>query len=319
MSDILRRSTLPFAVAALLVLPFFVNDYIRYIFNLMMVYAVVSVGFNIVLGYVGQLAFANAAFFGVGAYSTAILMGRLEVPFWLAMIDAGMLSAIAGLVVSLPAQRLRAYYLAIVTLAFGELLRWSYIQADWLTGGSSGLPVPAASLLGLPIADDLSKYFCFLVITALILWLTAGVLRSRYGRALIAVRDNEFAAASLAINPATMRRLAFALSGFIVGIGGSMLAILIGRISPDSFDLSQLLLHFTIVMIGGVGSLAGSVAGAVLLTAAPELLRNFPGGEEIVFSLLLIAVLLFAPNGLAGLLVRVFPTLRESYLLQRRR
>jgi branched-chain amino acid transport system permease protein len=310
---------LPFAVAALLVLPFFVNDYIRYIFNLMMVYAVVSVGFNIVLGYVGQLAFANAAFFGVGAYSTAILMGRLEVPFWLAMIDAGMLSAIAGLVVSLPAQRLRAYYLAIVTLAFGELLRWSYIQADWLTGGSSGLPVPAASLLGLPIADDLSKYFCFLVITALILWLTAGVLRSRYGRALIAVRDNEFAAASLAINPATMRRLAFALSGFIVGIGGSMLAILIGRISPDSFDLSQLLLHFTIVMIGGVGSLAGSVAGAVLLTAAPELLRNFPGGEEIVFSLLLIAVLLFAPNGLAGLLVRVFPTLRESYLLQRRR
>ncbi len=319
MSDILRRSTLPFAVAALLVLPFFVNDYIRYIFNLMMVYAVVSVGFNIVLGYVGQLAFANAAFFGVGAYSTAILMGRLEVPFWLAMIDAGMLSAIAGLVVSLPAQRLRAYYLAIVTLAFGELLRWSYIQADWLTGGSSGLPVPAASLLGLPIADDLSKYFCFLVITALILWLTAGVLRSRYGRALIAVRDNEFAAASLAINPATMRRLAFALSGFIVGIGGSMLAILIGRISPDSFDLSQLLLHFTIVMIGGVGSLAGSVAGAILLTAAPELLRNFPGGEEIVFSLLLIAVLLFAPNGLAGLLVRVFPTLRESYLLQRRR
>jgi branched-chain amino acid transport system permease protein len=310
---------LPFAVAALLVLPFFVNDYIRYIFNLMMVYAVVSVGFNIVLGYVGQLAFANAAFFGVGAYSTAILMGRLEVPFWLAMIDAGMLSAIAGLVVSLPAQRLRAYYLAIVTLAFGELLRWSYIQADWLTGGSSGLPVPAASLLGLPIADDLSKYFCFLVITALILWLTAGVLRSRYGRALIAVRDNEFAAASLAINPATMRRLAFALSGFIVGIGGSMLAILIGRISPDSFDLSQLLLHFTIVMIGGVGSLAGSVAGAILLTAAPELLRNFPGGEEIVFSLLLIAVLLFAPNGLAGLLVRVFPTLRESYLLQRRR
>jgi branched-chain amino acid transport system permease protein len=318
-SDTLRRFVLPLALAALLVLPFLVNDYIRYIFNLVMVYAVVSVGFNIVLGYVGQLAFANAAFFGVGAYSTAILMGRLEVPFWLAMIDAGMLTALAGLVVSLPAQRLRAYYLAIVTLAFGELLRWSYIQADWLTGGSSGLPVPAASLLGLPITDDLSKYFCFLVITALVLWLTAGVLRSRYGRALIAVRDNEFAAASLAINPATTRRLAFALSGFIVGIGGSMLAILIGRISPDSFDLSQLLLHFTIVMIGGVGSLVGPVAGAILLTAAPELLRNFPGGEEIVFSLLLIAVLLFAPNGLAGLLVRLAPRLRESYLLERRR
>ncbi len=319
MSDMSRRGVLLLALAGLVVLPFFVNDYTRYIFNLMMVYAVVCVGFNIVLGYVGQLAFANAAFFGLGAYTTAILMGRLELPFWLAMIDAGMITALAGLIVSLPAQLLRSYYLAIVTLAFGELLRWSYIQADWLTGGSSGLPVPAASLLGFPIADDLGKYFCFLAIIALVLWTTAGVLRSRFGRALIAVRDNEFAAASLAINPASIRRLAFALSGFIVGIGGSMLAILIGRISPDCFDLSQLLLHFTIVMIGGVGSLLGSVVGAILLSAAPELLRNFPGGEEIVFSLLLIGVLLFAPNGLAGLLVRVAPGLRESYLLERRR
>lgn len=249
-------------LAAVSVAPVFVNDYIRYIMNLMMVYAVVAIGFNIVLGYVGQLAFANAAFFGVGAYTTALAMDRLALPFWVALPLAGLVTACAGMLVSLPAQRLRAYYLAIVTLAAGELLRWTYIQADWLTAGSTGLPVPPAFLFGLPIAGDLAKFYVFLVLLVIVLWITSNVLASRFGRAMIAVRDNEFAAAAVGMSPAAVKILAFAYSGFVVGIGGAMFAILLGRISPDSFDLSQLLLHFTIVMIGGLGSLAGSVAGA---------------------------------------------------------
>jgi branched-chain amino acid transport system permease protein len=309
-----RRLLWPALLALAVLPPFFVNDYVQYILNATLVYAVVAVGFNIVLGYAGQLAFANAAFFGVGAYTTAICMSRWHWQFLPALLVAALLTALVGLVVSLPALRLRAYYLAIVTLAFGELLRWGYIHADWLTLGSSGLPVPSASLFGLSLASDRARYWLFLGLTALVLWGSANLLRSRFGRALVAVRENEAAAAAMGIAPALTKIGAFAWSGGVVGIGGAMFALLLGRITPESFDLSQLLLHFSLVMIGGLGSLVGSVAGAVVLTAAPELLRNVAGLEEIVFSLLLIGVLLFLPKGLAGLLSRV-AVLRERLYL----
>lgn len=309
-----RRLVWPALLVLAALPPFFINDYVQYILNMMLVYAVVTVGFNIVLGYAGQLAFANAAFFGVGAYTTAICMSRWHWGFLPALVAATLVTGLAGLIVSLPALRLRAYYLAIVTLAFGELLRWGYIHADWLTQGSSGLPVPTASLFGVSLASDRARYWLFLGMTALVLWGSANLLRSRFGRAVVAVRENEAAAAAMGIAPALVKIGAFGWSGCVVGTGGAMFALLLGRIDPESFDLSQLLLHFTLVMIGGLGSLAGSVAGAVVLTAAPELLRNVAGLEEIVFSLLLIFVLLFMPKGLAGLLARV-PLLRERLFL----
>lgn len=313
MSD--RRWTFWLGLLILAALPpFFINDYLQYILNTILVYIVVTVGFNIVLGYAGQLAFANAAFFGVGAYTTAIAMGRWGWPLLLALPTAAIVTGLVGLVVSLPALRLRAYYLAIVTLAFGELLRWGYIHASWLTQGSSGLPVPPAALFGIPIATDRARYWLFLALTALVLWGSANLLRSRFGRAIVALRDNEPAAAAMGIPPAIAKMGAFAWSGCVVGIAGSMFALLLGRIDPESFDLSQLLLHFTLVMIGGLGSLVGSVAGAILLTAAPELLRDVAGLEEVVFSLLLIVVLLFLPKGIGGLLARL-PILRERLYL----
>ena len=167
---------------------------------------------------------------------------------------------------------------------------------------------------GCSLASDRARYWLFLCLTALVLWGSANLLRSRFGRALVAVRENEAAAAGMGIAPALTKIGAFAWSGCIVGIGGAMFALLLGRINPESFDLSQLLLHFSLVMIGGLGSLFGSVAGAVVLTAAPELLRNVAGLEEIVFSLLLIGVLLFMPKGLAGLAARA-AVLRERLYL----
>lgn len=310
-----RRWTLWLGLLILAALPpLFINDYLQYILNTILVYAVVTVGFNIVLGYAGQLAFANAAFFGVGAYTTAITMGRWGWPLLLALPTAAVVTGLVGLIVSLPALRLRAYYLAIVTLAFGELLRWGYIHAGWLTQGASGLPVPTASLFGISLASDRARYWLFLGLTALVLWGSANLLRSRFGRAIVAMRDNEAAASAMGIPPAVVKMGAFVWSGCVVGIAGGMFALLLGRIDPESFDLSQLLLHFTLVMIGGLGSLVGSVAGAILLTAAPELLRDVAGLEEVVFSLLLIVVLLFLPKGIGGLLSRL-PVLRERLYL----
>lgn len=299
------------AAVVLLTLPFFTNDYVQYVINLVLVYGLVAVGYNIVLGYLGQLAFANTAFFGIGAYALGILMERFGLPFWAALLPAGIAGGLVGLLVGLPALRVKGYYLAIVTLALGELLRWGYIHGDRLTHGSSGMAVPPLSLAFMFIETDKHRYFVLLVVIALTLWATSNLLRSRVGRAWVAIRDNEFAAASLGFSPALYKVAAFGWSGFVVGISGALFAAMIGRIVPESFNLHQLLLQFAIVMVGGVGSIAGSLLGAVLLTAAPEVLRNFPGAEEIVFSLLLIGVLLFMPNGLSGLLVRFFPSLRE--------
>lgn len=310
-NNAMRRTLLLGAFIALLFVPLVTNDYTQHIVNLILVYGLVAVGFNILLGYLGQLAFANAAFFGIGAYSAGILMAHVGVPFWLALLPAGFAGAVAGLLVGLPALRLKGYYLAIVTLVFGELMRWVYIHGEAVTHGSTGLGIPTATLPGMALESATQKYYAFLVVVALVLLATRNILRSRIGRAWVAIRENEWAAASLGFSPAFYKIAAFTWSGFVVGIAGALFAVLLGRISPESFNLHQLLLQFTLVMIGGLGSILGSLIGAALLTAAPEVFRNFPGVEEIVFSLLLIGVLLFMPRGIYGLLCKWAPALRE--------
>ena len=299
--------------AILLPLPLLTNEYSQYIVNLIVGYGLVAVGFNIVLGYLGQLAFANVAFFGIGAYAIGILMDFCGMPFWLALLPSAFVGGLAGALVGLPSLRLKNYYLAIVTLVFGELMRWTYIHGDTVTRGSTGLGVPTPDVFGFEIRTETHKYYFFLVVVTGALWATRNILRSRIGRAWVAVRENEEAAASLGFSPALYKIGAFAWSGFLASLAGALFAVLIGRIAPESFNLNQLLLQFAIVMIGGLSSVFGSLIGAALLTAAPEILRNFPGMEELVFSLLLIVVLLFVPKGLYGLLVDWLPALRERY------
>jgi branched-chain amino acid transport system permease protein len=201
--------------------------------------------------------------------------------------------------------------LAIVTLVFGELMRWGYIHGGDVTRGSTGLGLPPATVPGFTLDSDAHKYYAFLVVAILVIWATVNVLRSRIGRAWVAIRENEPAAASLGFSPAFYKVAAFAWSGFVVGIAGGLFAVLLGRITPESFNLHHLLLEFALVMIGGLGSVTGAILGAIILTAAPELLRNFPGFEEIFFSLLLIVVLLFMPRGIYGQIAKVMPRLRE--------
>jgi len=305
-----RLVAMGIALAALLALPFGLNNYTQFVVNTMLVYCLVAVGFNIIIGYLGQLAFASAAFFGVGAYAAGLSMSRLGFPFELAIVAGTAVGAVVGGLVGLPALRVRSHYLAILTLAVGELLRWVYVHADQYTYGPGGFTLPPMTTFGRVLADR-DKYYVFLLCAALAIGMTSLLLRSRFGRAFAAVRNNELAAASLGIDVRRTKVLAFAWSGLVVGLGGALFAVLNGRVSPESFGLAQVLFHFAIVMIGGLGSLFGSILGAVLLTGAPELLRNFPGSEEIVFSLLLIFVLFFLPRGLGGLIADRVPFLRE--------
>jgi len=175
------------------------------------------------------------------------------------------------------------------------------------------MALPTPTFLGHSLASDTAKFYVFLVPTVLLVKATANLLRSRLGRAIVSIRENEFAAASLGVPTAAYFMVAFAWSGFVVGIAGGMFAILIGHIEPASFDLVELLRHFSMVMFGGVGNLAGAVIGGITLTAAPELFRGFPGFEELFFGLLLVLVLVFLPRGLVSLLARRLPGLRERY------
>ncbi len=296
--------------------PAFVNPYVQYVINLILVYVLVGVGFNIVIGNLGQLAFANVAFFGLGAYAAGILMVHAGWPWWVAVLPAGLTGALAGVLASLPAlRRVRLFYLAIMTMAFGELMRWIYIRAEPLTNGSMGLAVPPAAVFGHRLGTDRDKFYAFLPVVVIMVVLTGSLLRSRFGRAFMAIRDNEVAAAAVGIPTDRYFVLAFAWSGFVVGIGGAMYAALVGHVTPEAFNLLELILHFAVVMVGGLASLPGSVIGAVVFTATPEFFRDYPGFQELVLAVLIILVLLFLPRGLVSLLARRVGVFRDRYYL----
>jgi len=295
-------------------LPLCANQYQLYVCNLILVYALVGLGFNVLIGNLGQLAFVSTTFFGLGAYTTGILMLHLKAPFAVAALAGGLVSAAAGVLVSLPALRgVRGFYLAITTLAFGELMRWAYVHAPSLTMGSTGLPVPLPFVAGYALRTDGAKFYLFLIVVVLLAMATSGLLRSRIGRAFMAIRENELAAAAMGIPTARMIILAFAWSGFVVGAAGALYAALVRRVSPDAFDLVELMLHFAIVVVGGLGSIAGSLLGAIMLTIAPQLLRDLPGFESILLAGLMIVVLLILPRGLVSLLELGVPSIRQRF------
>lgn len=294
--------------------PFLVNRYIQYVLNLILVYVLAGVGFNLVIGNLGQLAFANVAILGLGAYASGILVVHAGWPWWVTVLPAALVGALAGVLASLPAlRRIRLFYLAIMTMAFGELMRWIYIRAEPLTNGSMGLAVPPPTLFGLRLVSDRSKFYVFLALAVAMVALTSSLLRSRYGRAFMAIRDNELAAAAVGIPTDRYFVLAFAWSGFVVGVGGAMYTALVGHVTPEAFNLLELILHFAVVMVGGLASLAGSVIGAIVLTTTPELFRSYPGVQELVLAILIVGVLLVLPRGLVSLLARRWAPFRERF------
>jgi branched-chain amino acid transport system permease protein len=224
------------------------------------------------------------------------------------------MGALAGCAASIPALRgVRSFYLAIMTLAFGELMRWIYIRWEPVTGGSMGMAVPPTDLFGWPLSSDFRRFYVFLVLAVLVVIATDRLLHTRFGRAFLAIKGNELAAAAMGIPTNRYIVLCFGYSGFVVGIGGAMFASLVGHLSPASFDLTELILEFAIIMVGGLGSLTGSVIGAVVITAVPQLFSDFARFQELIFGLLIILVLLFLPNGLASLLARCHPIFLDRY------
>ncbi len=315
MRRLVREAALVAAVAvAAGLLPAVLNGYYVYLLCVVFVYVVLAIGFNVVLGWSGQFAFVSAAFFGFGAFVSGRVTFLFGVPAEFAIVLGATGAALLGLLFGALAVRLQRYYLAIVTLALMYVLDYSYRNFPDLMGGVSGFRVPEPQFVllgGAELTSDYEKYYVGLVL-ALVTYVTVRRVRTTaLARGWRVIRRDERAAAALGINVYASRLTAFVVSSALLGLAGGWFIFLNRRFLPESFGLNEMLFDFLVLVVGGLGSLNGSVLGALLLVLAREYLRTFPGLSELVFGGILLASALFLPLGIYGTLADRLRTLRE--------
>jgi branched-chain amino acid transport system permease protein len=298
---------------ALFALPLLgINQFHLFVATLILIYIILTLGLNILVGYAGQLAFANAAMFGIGAYGVGLLQKHFDLSFWVAA-PAGALSAmVVGTLLALPALRLSGIYLALATLAFAQCTVWVMMHWNSVTFGASGFTIRAVDFSPLPIGSDLGMYYLSWICCVLLLWLARNTAQSRVGRAFVALRDHEIAAQSLGINLLRYKALAFAMSGFYAGVAGVLFAGVLSFVGPESFGLQQMVLQLAALVIGGTASISGSVLGGILIVVIQEVVREFKFSIEIVFGALLVLFVLFKPTGLIDVIRLIRPNWREK-------
>jgi len=310
------------------VVPFVSSAYMLYIVNNIGIYAIAAVGLNLLIGYTGQISLGHGAFFGVGAYAGAILATRAGMPFFLAVPLAGIISAAVGMVFGLPSARLKHLYLCIATLAGQFIIEYVLVQWDSLTGGAEGIVVPSASLFGIDLGSDRAFFyvifFCFVLMT----WIAVNLIRTRIGRAFIAIRDNDRAAEGMGIPVFPYKLLSFAISSFYAGFAGALFAYYTMCITPEPFNLWLSIEYIAMIIIGGLGSIPGSVFGAVFIVALNEVLSHITEYlmnvgtstgvaltiaplREFVYGLAIVLFIIFEPKGLA----EVWRIVRSSFRL----
>jgi ABC-type branched-subunit amino acid transport system ATPase component/ABC-type branched-subunit amino acid transport system permease subunit len=317
--NVLKSSARPWLLLAfvsacvLLLLPLAVHgQYVLQLVNLGLISLIVVVGLNFITGYCGQINFAQAAFWGIGAYVTAALTMR-GLSFWLALPAAGLATGLGSLLLGIPTLRLRAYYLAMATIAFGEIVQLVLVHWEPVTGGTSGLrDIPGVTLGWITLAGQTQHYYFLLAWCALALWLSLRVRSSRLGRAMIALRDSEIAAEVMGVDTVRVKMLAFALSSIYAGIAGGLYVSTMHYVSPDLFSNTQAVLFFVMLVIGGVGSAVGAVIGTVVLTVLPEALRFLQEWYMVLYGIGVILMITFLPDGLVSITRRLKPYFKGS-------
>jgi branched-chain amino acid transport system permease protein len=289
---------LALAAAALVVLPFMVTGYVLYIANLLLVFIVLCLGLHLVIGETGQFALAHAAFYGIGIYTSGLAGNAFGWPFPLSMLLAGLVAGVVGMVIGTVALRMRDIYLALATFAFGEAMQWVFLNWDPVTGGPNGLRISPARLGDLEILTDRQAYPVVVIVALLMIALTIVISRSRVGRSFRAVRESDVAAMAMGIPVRKAKITAFGLSAFYAGVAGSMFATFSTYIHPDSLGFQTTILVLTMVVVGGLGSIVGAVGGAIVFDLISEFLRQTPSYQEIIYGLILIVFMMYAPRGL---------------------
>jgi len=298
-----RRMPLVALVALVfLIMPLCASGYLVEVLTSAFLYAILASALNITVGLTGVLVLGFIGFYAIGAYTTGILTAKFALcGFWTALPLSGLAAMLCGVLLGIPTLRLKGDYLAIVTLGFGEIVRIFLNNLDPLTGGPNGILGIKRPSLGPFTADSATAFyyvtFAFLAATVFVV---ARLIDSRYGRAWVAVRENEMAAGALGIDVFRKHLLSFSISAFFAGIAGSLFAVKQGFISPDSFTFYESVLVLCMVVLGGLGNVAGALLGAGLLVVVPEVLREFALYRMLVFGAVMIAFMIFRPHGILG-------------------
>jgi branched-chain amino acid transport system permease protein len=289
-------------------LPPLLPQYFLYLGNVLMMYAVLALGLDLLLGWAGQFAFAHIAFFGVGAYATVVLQTRLGLPFAAAMPLAAILAGLIGMLIAIPATRLRAVYLALATFAFAEGAQWVFNAWDRVTGGADGLRIPAPRLFGYALGTDPRAFPVMAVVLTLVIAGTLYLTASKFGRSLCAIRDSEHAAAASGIDVRKTKIIVFAISAAYAGIAGGMFTMFQSFVNPETFGFAQIVLVLSMIVVGGLGTLPGTLVGVVLLGLLPEVMRTAMRSllvwQELVYGVILILAMMYMPRGLWGTFFR---------------
>lgn len=297
-------------------LPWLSSPYMIYVFNMIGIASIAAIGLNILIGFTGQISLGHGAFFGVGAYAGAIFATSLHLPMFISIPAAGLVTAGIGMIFGIPSGRLKGLYLTIATLAGQFIIEYLLIHWESLTKGTMGITLPQVTIPGLPVMGDLGFYYIIFIALACMVWMAINLMRTRFGRAFIAIRDNDRAAEGMGIPIFPYKLLSFGISSFYAGFAGALWAFYMGSITAEPFNLGLSVEYIAMVIIGGLGSISGSIFGAVFITLLNESLRfatemlmntgmisqsglNVAPLKEFVFGLAIVLFILLEPRGLA--------------------
>jgi branched-chain amino acid transport system permease protein len=299
---ILGLVILAIVIIALLIAPKYLGSYGLYLLSFWAVTTIAVQGLNLIMGYAGKISLAQASFMGIGAYTSTLLIMNSGINYWVGLVIAAVVCAVIGALIGFPALRVKGHYLAFVTLGFNELVILVLRNEDQWTNGPIGIMgINRPSIFGFSLFEaDRFYYFCFgmLILVSLAMWY---MIRSPWGRAFKALRDNPDRAESLGLSTTTYTLIAFAIGSGLAGIAGAMHAPMVEFIDPQSFGLHRSLLFLLMVMVGGRGTLAGPFIGVFFAILLPEWLRFTEDYYLIIFSIFVILLIIFFPQGVAGI------------------
>lgn len=290
------------AFVCAVLLPFvFPNKYVIRIATVSLLYVMITLSLNLMVGYLGQMSFGHAAFYGIGAYTAAILTTTYDVPFLLAFVAAAVVSGLFGLLLGLPVLKLKGYYFTIITMVFCEIIR--VVELNWmsLTRGPLGImAIPKPEIFGVVFKTPQMLYFLILTLVILSTIVVHRLMNSRIGYAILAIRDDELAAEAMGIPVFKFKMVVFIISSMMVGLAGAFYATYTSYIDPSSFAAAQSNNMLVMVIFGGLGNTVGSFIGAVVLTVLPELLRGLAQYRQLIYGVLLVVLMMVKPQGLLG-------------------
>ena len=309
-----QKVRLGLVIAFALIVPWFANNFQLTLLNQIGIAAIGAIGLNILVGYTGQISLGQGGFMAVGAYTSGLMAKNFGLPFFVAIPIACFTTAVIGGLFGIPSLRLKGLYLAIATLAAQQIIQWVIINWEVVTGGVNALVIPSPTLFGLRLSTEFAFYWIVLFCLTLTILATVNLFRSKTGRAFIAIRDQDIAAEVMGVNLFQYKVLAFATSSFFVGLSGALIAHWRTIISWERFTIDTSILFLAMIIIGGLGSVSGSIYGAAFMTLLPAILNNIsrdlegsipaisrviPFLQQAIFGLVIVLFLVFEPEGLA--------------------